>query len=428
MRAAVVSRRAVIVARRRREHRGERNDASSAEPASRPAPMPVKKGRASRRAHPLFVFLKSRTLRAIVRSYPSSTHRDPPAHSDLRGGEARARRPPLSPRRPLRPRPRADASARRAASTASGGAAVRRAFGKRHLLTRPRAAVSTEESGRRHSSARSLSRAMGGWRADGSSSAPPHGAAARARGGEGAALRSERSGGARRDLSTRWADAMRPVKDAAALGRNGADALRDAVLRFFADIEARGVPSTVDLDTRACASDVLTLVRAANGCAETPRSEDDDVDSGALRRGVDALVADLVAADALALDAEVVAVLCAYYVSRLEAARAARDPAGASSSSTSSGAAPAFPAVAALARTAGPRFPDAETGLGGADRRSACVSRGPRRPSRRRRRRRRVPRARSRRAHRGRRRGPRPLDEPAPGSGRPSAGPVPPGP
>ena len=43
---------------------------------------------------------------------------------------------------------------------------------------------------------------------------------------------------------------------------------------------------------------------------------------GALRRGVDALVADLVAADALALDAEVVAVLCAYYVSRLEAARA----------------------------------------------------------------------------------------------------------
>ena len=120
---------------------------------------------------------------------------------------------------------------------------------------------------------------MGGWRADGSSSAPPHeepSPARSRRASESRGFRSERSGGARRDLSTRWADAMRPVKDAAALGRNGADALRDAVLRFFADIEARGVPSTADLDTRACASDVLTLVRAANGCAaETPRSEDD---------------------------------------------------------------------------------------------------------------------------------------------------------
>ena len=116
---------------------------------------------------------------------------------------------------------------------------------------------------------------MGGWRADGSSSAPPHeepSPARSRRASESRGFRSERSGGARRDLSTRWAEAMRPVKDAAALGRNGADALRDAVLRFFADIEARGVPSTADLDTRACASDVLTLVRAANGCAETPRS------------------------------------------------------------------------------------------------------------------------------------------------------------
>ena len=209
---------------------------------------------------------------------------------------------------------------------------------------------------------------MGGWRADGSSSAPPHeepSPARSRRASESRGFRSERSGGARRDLSTRWAEAMRPVKDAAALGRNGADALRDAVLRFFADIEVRGVPSTADLDTRACASDVLTLVRAANGCAETPRSEDDKDDLGALRRGVDALVADLVAADALALDAEVVAVLCAYYVSRLEAARAARDPAGASSSSATSSdknAADAYKAVAALARTGGSAFfPSAET-------------------------------------------------------------------
>ena len=167
---------------------------------------------------------------------------------------------------------------------------------------------------------------------------------------------------------------MRPVKDAAALGRNGADALRDATLRFFADIETRGMPSTADLDTRACASDVLTLVRAANGCAsQTPRSEDDDDDSGALRvdERVDALVADLVAADALALDAEVVAVLCAYYVSRLEAARAAREncrkPGASSSSVTPSwdknASCLAYKAVAALARTGGAAsfFPDAET-------------------------------------------------------------------
>ena len=166
---------------------------------------------------------------------------------------------------------------------------------------------------------------------------------------------------------------MRPVKDAAALGRNGAEALRDATLRFFADIETRGMPSTADLDTRACASDVLTLVRAANGCAsQTPRSEDDDDDSGALlTRGVDALVADLVAADALALDAEVVAVLCAYYVSRLEAARAARENCrkpGASSSSVftswdKNASCLAYKAVAALARTGGAAsfFPDAET-------------------------------------------------------------------
>ena len=65
---------------------------------------------------------------------------------------------------------------------------------------------------------------------------------------------------------------MRPVKDAAALGRNGANALRDATLRFFADAEARGFPSTADMDAEEAKSDVLTLARAANGAAELDAS------------------------------------------------------------------------------------------------------------------------------------------------------------
>ena len=145
---------------------------------------------------------------------------------------------------------------------------------------------------------------MGGWRADGSSSAA---SPARSRRGEARGPRS--SLGARHDLSVNWRDAMRPVRDAAALGRNGADALRDATLRFFADAKNKGVPSTAEMDKKETASDLLTLVRAVNGFSETK-------DLSSLRRGVDALVADLVALDAVALDNEVVAVLCAYYVAR----------------------------------------------------------------------------------------------------------------
>jgi hypothetical protein len=145
---------------------------------------------------------------------------------------------------------------------------------------------------------------MGGWRADGSSSAA---SPARSRRGEARGPRS--SLGARHDLSVNWRDAMRPVRDAAALGRNGADALRDATLRFFADAKNKGVPSTAEMDKKETASDLLTLVRAVNGFSATK-------DLSSLRRGVDALVADLVALDAVALDNEVVAVLCAYYVAR----------------------------------------------------------------------------------------------------------------
>ena len=111
---------------------------------------------------------------------------------------------------------------------------------------------------------------------------------------------------------------MRPVRDAAALGRNGADALRDATLRFFADAKNKGVPSTAEMDKKETASDLLTLVRAVNGFSATK-------DLSSLRRGVDALVADLVALDAVALDNEVVAVLCAYYVCLLYTSPSPRD-------------------------------------------------------------------------------------------------------
>ena len=109
---------------------------------------------------------------------------------------------------------------------------------------------------------------MGGWRADGSSSAA---SPARSRRCEARGPRS--SLGARQDLSVRWRDAMRPVRDAAALGRNGADALRDATLRFFADVKKSGVPSTADLDKKEAASDLLTLTRAVNGFSATVKNQ-----------------------------------------------------------------------------------------------------------------------------------------------------------
>ena len=186
---------------------------------------------------------------------------------------------------------------------------------------------------------------MGGWRADGSSSAA---SPARSRRGEARGPRS--SLGARHDLSVNWRDAMRPVRDAAALGRNGADALRDATLRFFADAKNKGVPSTAEMDKKETASDLLTLVRAVNGFSATK-------DLSSLRRGVDALVADLVALDAVALDNEVVAVLCAYYVARFS--RRAEKTRGDDTSRSDDEAdddADAYKTVAALASSSGGSF------------------------------------------------------------------------
>jgi hypothetical protein len=212
---------------------------------------------------------------------------------------------------------------------------------------------------------------MGGWRADGSSSAA---SPARSRRGEARGPRS--SLGARHDLSVNWRDAMRPVRDAAALGRNGADALRDATLRFFADAKNKGVPSTAEMDKKETASDLLTLVRAVNGfsatkefpttpfkttsaeksnsvSAEPPRN-----DLSSLRRGVDALVADLVALDAVALDNEVVAVLCAYYVARFSrrAEKTRGDDTSRSDAEADETSADAYKTVAALASSSGGSF------------------------------------------------------------------------
>jgi hypothetical protein len=146
---------------------------------------------------------------------------------------------------------------------------------------------------------------------------------------------------------------MRPVRDAAALGRNGADALRDATLRFFADAKNKGVPSTAEMDKKETASDLLTLVRAVNGFSATK-------DLSSLRRGVDALVADLVALDAVALDNEVVAVLCAYYVARFsrrkDAEKTRGDDTSRSDAEADETSADAYKTVAALASSSGGSF------------------------------------------------------------------------
>ena len=104
------------------------------------------------------------------------------------------------------------------------------------------------------------------------------------------------------------------------------------------------------MDKKETASDLLTLVRAVNGFSATK-------DLSSLRRGVDALVADLVALDAVALDNEVVAVLCAYYVARFS--RRAEKTRGDDTSRSDAEAdddADAYKTVAALASSSGGSF------------------------------------------------------------------------
>ena len=139
-----------------------------------------------------------------------------------------------------------------------------------------------------------------------------------------------------------WRLAMGPVKEAAARGRTGDDALRAAAREFF-DRGCRlhhregatrpgGVPSagagfveTVgDARPDEVASDVLLLMRAVNR-PSTAASDGEEPDgssraagaAGSLPQSFNAMLSELLAAQKMGLDAEVVTTLAAYYRSHL---------------------------------------------------------------------------------------------------------------
>ena len=145
---------------------------------------------------------------------------------------------------------------------------------------------------------------MGGWRDDGPSPGPSPGR----RRGEPRRSFSSRSGGS----GEAWRDAIRPVKSAAAKGVNSADALRVAVRNFLDDScgIGTGFPSVGDASPRDIASDVLLLMRAVNRPPDAPPGR-------TLGEAFDALLGHLLTAGKIALDAEVVATLAAYYRARL---------------------------------------------------------------------------------------------------------------
>ena len=145
---------------------------------------------------------------------------------------------------------------------------------------------------------------MGGWRDDGPSPGPSPGR----RRGEPRRSFSSRSGGS----GEAWRDAIRPVKSAAAKGVNSADALRVAVRNFLDDScgIGTGFPSVGDATPRDIASDVLLLMRAVNRPPDAPPGR-------TLGEAFDALLGHLLTAGKIALDAEVVATLAAYYRARL---------------------------------------------------------------------------------------------------------------
>jgi hypothetical protein len=186
---------------------------------------------------------------------------------------------------------------------------------------------------------------MGGWRGG-----APSGSAAlspvRVRrsdtaSGGGRARVSSQHFAARRDTK-QWRDALAPVKESAAIGENGHEALRVAMALFFRNVEVKGIPTVEGLDKKEAASDLLLLVRAVNRFgpsssggggdgivrsntgSSNENEETDKTDELARQqkrtfvKGVDSLVSDLVNCDAISLDVEVVGVLAAYYGSRLQ--------------------------------------------------------------------------------------------------------------
>ena len=171
---------------------------------------------------------------------------------------------------------------------------------------------------------------MGGW----NSEAANAGGASTARHRSFSASRSLNAGGGGSEAS--WRSAIKPVKDAAARGQNSNDALQAAVRKFLDACEL-GFPSLGDAANKELASDVLLLVRAINrppqpsdegsgggGSGAGSGSGSGDSSAAATRSigdGFNALLGDLLTSQKIALDAEVVTTLAAYYRAQLNPPR-----------------------------------------------------------------------------------------------------------
>ena len=121
-----------------------------------------------------------------------------------------------------------------------------------------------------------------------------------------------------------WRDLIRPVKDAAAKGRGEDDALGVATARFLerARSAGDGFPSLGDAPASEVTGDVVLLARAVNrpGAPPSPDADPASASASPAASAFDALLADLLAAQKLALDAETVAALAAFYRARLASA------------------------------------------------------------------------------------------------------------
>jgi len=157
---------------------------------------------------------------------------------------------------------------------------------------------------------------MGGWRDD-PSPAPSPGARHARR------THAPRPPGSSAPAGS-WRDLIRPVKDAAAKGRGEDDALGVATARFLerARSAGDGFPSLGDAPASEVTGDVVLLARAVNrpGAPPSPDADPASASASPAAASFDALLADLLAAQKLALDAETVAALAAFYRARLASA------------------------------------------------------------------------------------------------------------
>ena len=114
------------------------------------------------------------------------------------------------------------------------------------------------------------------------------------------------------------------MKDAAAKGRGEDDALGVATARFLerARSAGDGFPSLGDAPASEVTGDVVLRARAVNrpGAPPSPDADPASASASPAASAFDALLADLLAAQKLALDAETVAALAAFYRARLASA------------------------------------------------------------------------------------------------------------